>query len=93
MGYSVNLVRTDVSDERVASIIRVTLIGELETDTRCEEIVCTLVFLRSVLLMLPSANVLPSSPILVTLTMEAMRSSETSVHHLNFTYTIQGFFI
>jgi hypothetical protein len=37
------------------------------------------VFLRSVLRLLLSANVVPSSPILVTLMMEALGSSETSV--------------
>jgi hypothetical protein len=39
----------------------------------------TTVFLRSVFRLLVSANVVPSSPILVTLIMEAIRSSETSV--------------
>jgi hypothetical protein len=37
------------------------------------------VFLRSVLRLLVAANVVPSSPILVTMMMEALRSSETSV--------------
>jgi hypothetical protein len=37
-------------------------------------------FLRSVRRLLVMANVVPSSPILVTLMMEALRSSETSVH-------------
>jgi hypothetical protein len=36
-------------------------------------------FLRSVRRLLVTANVVPSSPILVTLMMEALRSSETSV--------------
>jgi hypothetical protein len=36
-------------------------------------------FLRSVRRLLVSANVAPTSPILVTLVMEALRSSETSV--------------
>jgi hypothetical protein len=49
----VALVRTDVSEELSASIIRVTIIGELGT---------TLV----------TASVVPSSPILVTLMMEAL---------------------
>jgi hypothetical protein len=60
------LVRTDVSEERIASIIRVTRIGDLA-------------FLRSVLRLLVAANIVPSSPILVILMMEAIRSSETSV--------------
>jgi hypothetical protein len=69
----VALVRIDVSEELSSSIIRVTRIGELgtkpqlATDARCEEI---FVFKR---------NVVPSSPILVTLMMEAQSSSETSV--------------
>jgi hypothetical protein len=54
----VALVRTDVWEERSASIIRVTGIGE-----------------RGLLVM---ANVVPSSPILVALIMEALRPSETS---------------
>jgi hypothetical protein len=38
-----------------------------------------LVFLRSVSRLLVTANVVPSSPILVTLMKEALSSSETSV--------------
>jgi hypothetical protein len=52
----VALVRTDVSEERSASIIGVARIGQLVT-----------------------ANHVPSSLILVTLIMEEIRSSETSV--------------
>jgi hypothetical protein len=62
------LVRTDVSEELSASIIRVTRIGELRT-----------MFLRSLRRLLVTANVVPSSPILVTLLLEALSSSETSV--------------
>jgi hypothetical protein len=40
---------------------------------------CNLVFLRSVRRLLVAANVVPSSPILVTLMNEALGSSETSV--------------
>jgi hypothetical protein len=69
---SVSLVRTDVSEELSASIIRVTRVGELGT-TLAEN------FLRSVLPLLVTANVVPSSPILVTMMMEALSSSETSV--------------
>jgi hypothetical protein len=61
----VALVRTDVSKKLSASIIRVTRIGEVATDPRYEEIV--------------TFNVVPSSPILVTLMMEALSSSQTSV--------------
>jgi hypothetical protein len=63
----VALVGTDVSVEFSAFFIRVTRIGE------------PLVFLRSVRRLLFTASVVPSSPILVTLMMEALSSSETSV--------------
>jgi hypothetical protein len=75
----VALVRTDVSEELSASIIRVTRIGELGTsavtikrhmlwrNTKC-----------SVCGFLVMANV-PSSPIPVTQIMEALSSSETSI--------------
>jgi hypothetical protein len=65
MLHHVALARTDVSEERIASINRVTIKGHI-------------VFLRSVLLLIVAANV-PSSPILVTLMMKATLSSETSV--------------
>jgi hypothetical protein len=64
----VSLVRADVSEEPSASIIRVTRIGELGI---------TLQF--SVLQLLLTANVVPSSPIVLTLTVDATCSSETSV--------------
>jgi hypothetical protein len=70
MLHRVVLVRTDVSKERIASIIRVIRIGELRTTL--------LVCLRSVRWLLVTANVAPSSPNYVTLMMEALRSSETS---------------
>jgi hypothetical protein len=59
----VALVRTDVSEELSPSIIRVTRID--------------IVFLLSLHRLLVTAKV-PSSPILVTLMMEALSSSETS---------------
>jgi hypothetical protein len=62
------LVRTDVLEERIASIIRVTRIGELGTT-----------FLRSVLRLLVTDNVVPNSQILFTLMMEAIRSDEAAV--------------
>jgi hypothetical protein len=40
---------------------------------------CGLVFLRSVRRLLVTANVIPTSPIIVTLMMEALGSSDTSV--------------
>jgi hypothetical protein len=67
------LVRTDVSEELSASFIRVTRIGELGS------FLSHLVFLRSVRRLLVTANIVPSSPIPVTLMMETMRSSKTSV--------------
>jgi hypothetical protein len=63
------LVRTDVSEERSATNIRVTRIGELGT---------TLAVTSSVRQLLVTANV-PSSPILVILMMEALSFAETSV--------------
>jgi hypothetical protein len=68
---SVDLVRTDVSEESSAYIIRETRIGELGTTL--------LVFLRSVGRLLVIANVVSSSPILVSLMKKALSSSETSV--------------
>jgi hypothetical protein len=62
------LVRADVSEERIASIIRVTKFGELGT----------LTVTSNGNQLLVTANV-PSSPILVTLMMEVIFSSETSV--------------
>jgi hypothetical protein len=75
----VALVRTDVSEDRITSIIRVARIGELRTVAVISNRSTLLVFLRSVLQLLVIANVVPSSPILVTLMMEGIRSSETSV--------------
>jgi hypothetical protein len=115
MLHHVAHVRTDVSEELSASIIRATRIGGLGTlaitSNRCmlrkntsssETLVFTratrriipedgslhshhyenlrnFVFLRCVRLLLVTANVVPGSPILVTLMMEALNSSETSV--------------
>jgi hypothetical protein len=67
--HRVALVRSEVSEERSASIIRVTRTGELGT-TLAVSSVCRLILM---------ANVVPSSPIVVTLMMEALSSSETSV--------------
>jgi hypothetical protein len=73
----VALVRTDISEEIIASIIKVTGIGELET-TLAVTINRFFVFLRIVRRLLVTANVVPSSPILVTLMLEMLCSSETS---------------
>jgi hypothetical protein len=80
----VALVSTDVSGELSASYIRVTRIGELGTTLAVTYNRRTLQrnpksFLSSVLRLLVTANVVPSSPILVTLMKEALSSPETSV--------------
>jgi hypothetical protein len=61
------LVRTDVSEERIASIVKATRIGELGTTLASTS--NDIVFLRSVLRLILTANVVPSSLILVTLRM------------------------
>jgi hypothetical protein len=75
------LVRADVSEERIASIIGVTRIGELGTMLTVTKNRSTLrrnIILRKVLQLLVTTN-FPRSLILVTLMMEAIRSSEASV--------------
>jgi hypothetical protein len=66
----VALVRTDVSEELSASIIRVTRIGELRTSLAITSNQCTL---------LVTANIVPSSPILISLMMEVLSFSETLI--------------
>jgi hypothetical protein len=66
----VALVRTDIPEELSASFIRVTRIGVLGT---------TLAATSNQRMLLVKANVVPSSLILVTLMMESLSSSETSV--------------
>jgi hypothetical protein len=65
------LVRTDISEERFSSIIREKRICELGTTLKERSNLSTLrrnaVFLRSVLQLLVTANVVPSSLILFTL--------------------------
>jgi hypothetical protein len=70
---SVALVRTDVSEELSASLIRVTRIGELETSLAVTSNRSR--FLR----LLVTASDVPSSPILVTMMKEALSSCETSI--------------
>jgi hypothetical protein len=75
----VALVRTDASEEHSASFIRATRISGLGTTL---VVTCNrrlLVFVWSVRRLLVTASVVPSSPILVTLMKEELRSSETSV--------------
>jgi hypothetical protein len=69
MLHRVALVRTDVSEELSASFILVTRIG----------VICTNTFLHSVRRLLVTASLVLSSPILVALMKEVLRSSETSV--------------
>jgi hypothetical protein len=71
----VALVRTDVSEELSASFIRVTRIGELGTILAVTSNRRTLG--RNVLLV--TASVVPSSPIVVTLMTGELSSSETTV--------------
>jgi hypothetical protein len=85
----VALVRTDGSYELSASISRLTRIGELGTKLtltsnrrnllKNSRNTAHFVLLRSVRRLIVTAKVVSSSPILVTLMMEALRSSETSV--------------
>jgi hypothetical protein len=63
----VALLRTDVSEELSVSTIKVKRIGELQIRY----------ISSSVRQLLVRSNVFPSSPILLTLRMEATRSSET----------------
>jgi hypothetical protein len=77
----VALVRTDVSEELNASVIRVTRIAELGTTLAATSNRRTQRrnILRSVRRLLVAASVVPSSPILFTLLKEALISSETLV--------------
>jgi hypothetical protein len=85
----VAFVRTEVSKECSTPIISVTIIGELGTTLavisirrmlkRNTILLTNIVFLRSLRRLLVTANVVPSSPILVTLTTGALQPPETSV--------------
>jgi hypothetical protein len=72
----VALVRTDVSEELSAAIIRVIRIGELGNTLA---VTGNRRMLRRNSRLLVTASVVPSSQILVTLMKEALCSSETSV--------------
>jgi hypothetical protein len=76
MLHRVALVGTDVSEERIDSIIMVKTIGELGT---MSAVTSNILFLRSVLQLLVTANVVPNSPIIVSLMTEATSSSDTSI--------------
>jgi hypothetical protein len=69
----VTLVRIDVSEESIPSIISVTRFDELRTTLAVTSNLSTLFRL------LVTANVVPSSPIIVIGMMEAINSSETPV--------------
>jgi hypothetical protein len=79
----VALVRTDISEELIASFIRLVRIGELGKTLAVTSNRCTLrrnlVFFRSVRRLLVTASVVSSALILVTLMKEAISSSESSV--------------
>jgi hypothetical protein len=68
----VDIVTTDISEESTASITRVKRMGELGTTLAVTNN-------RHTLRRMVIGNVVPSSPILVTLVMEALHSSSTSV--------------
>jgi hypothetical protein len=72
----VALVRADVSEELSASIIGVTRIGELGTAL---DVTSNRRKLRRIESVAITANV-STSPIIISLMMEALSSSETSVH-------------
>jgi hypothetical protein len=74
----VALVRTNVSEELSASLIKVRRIDELGTNLAITRNI-VLVFFRSVCWLLVTVSVVPSSPIHVTLMKEALSSSEMSV--------------
>jgi hypothetical protein len=87
MLHHVAFVRTNVSEECITSITKVTRIGELGTMLtvtsnrrmlRRNTIVFLIIFLHSMLQLLGTANV-SSSPILVTLMLKEIHSSETLV--------------
>jgi hypothetical protein len=79
----VALVRTDVSEEISASLIRETRFGELVTASIVPSspnlLRRNLIFLRSVRRLLVTASAVPSLPNLVTLMKEALTFSETTV--------------
>jgi hypothetical protein len=82
MLHRVALVRIDVSEEPIVSIIKVTRISELGTMLAVTINLSALgrnIILPNVLQLLVTANVVRSSPILVALMMEVIVSCETSV--------------
>jgi hypothetical protein len=92
MLHHVALVRTDISEERIAFIIRITRIGEprmlrVASNRHAEKKYNTILYYTklhtvifcSVLQLLITANIVLSLPSLVILMMKAIHSSEMSV--------------
>jgi hypothetical protein len=78
MLYNVALVRTDVSEKSIASIIRATRIGGLGTSLAVYPLKhAAKEYYVSMLRLIVTVNIIPSSPILVALMLEAICSSET----------------
>jgi hypothetical protein len=75
----VALVRTDISEERSASIIMVTRIGELGTTLAVTSNRRTLRRNKNVRQLLVTVHVVPSSPILISFMIDTLRSSEALV--------------
>jgi hypothetical protein len=83
----VALVRIDIPEEHISSIIKVTRISELGTKLALTSNRSTMrtngiyiyIFLRSVLRLLVNVNIIPSSLILVTPIMNSILSSEVSI--------------
>jgi hypothetical protein len=94
MWCRVALVRIDVSEERIAYILMVKIINDLGTTiavtSNCSTLrrINQILILRSVLQLLVTAIVVPSSLIIFALKIAAIRSSETSIltratrHHI-----------
>jgi hypothetical protein len=74
-----DFLRTNVTDELITYIIRVTRIGELVTEARCKEYYVDYTISSQRVSVDSYCNVVHSSPIPSTLVMEAVSSSETSV--------------
>jgi hypothetical protein len=80
----VGLVRINISEEHITSIIRVTRIGEIGTKPEHAAwfsclLLWTLFLARRVLQFIVNANFVPSAPILVTPMIQTIHSSDTSV--------------
>jgi hypothetical protein len=74
-----SVIKIHVNGRNVTQVIRETISRKQQPTHAAKKYKVSIVFLRSVRRLLVTASVVPSSPILVTLMMEALRSSETSV--------------